>query len=161
MNTAILIGFLGEDPELRQTSGDAVLKLRLATTQKWKNKAGEEQESTQWHSCILWGRKAEALANTLRKGSCVMVTGSIQYRSWDKDDGTKGYATEIRADEIGEVQLPTKGGGGRQASGGGQRPQQAATRKPAPAGKPAAKRTPARVAAGLDDDEQAADDIPF
>jgi single-strand DNA-binding protein len=157
MNTAILTGFLGEDSELRQAGGSEVLKFRLATTQKWE-KDGEEKESTQWHSVVLWGAKAAVLAPSLRKGSCVMVTGSIQYRSWDKDDGTKGYATEIRADEVGLVQLPGKSGGG----GGRQAPPPAKPGPAKPGSRPGPRPGPARQpAAPAYDSNDSSDDIPF
>lgn len=101
MNRAILIGNLGADPELRYTqSGQAVLKLRLATTESYVNKAGERQQRTDWHTITLWGKRAEALNNILSKGRPICVEGRIQYRSWEDKDGNKRTSTEINATNV-------------------------------------------------------------
>ncbi len=101
MNRAILIGNLGQDPELRYTqNGQAVLKLRLATTESYVNKAGERQQRTDWHTITLWGKRAEALNNILSKGRPICVEGRIQYRSWEDKDGNKRNSTEINATNV-------------------------------------------------------------
>ena len=117
LNRAILIGNLGQDPELRHTQGGgAVLTLRLATTESFKNRAGERQERTEWHTVKVWGRRAEALANILQKGRQICVEGRIQYREYEKD-GSKRQATDIRCDNF--VMLGSKGdGSGSGASSG-------------------------------------------
>lgn len=121
MNKVILIGRLGSDPELKHTqTGQACLTLRLATSERWKDKAGERQERTEWHTVTLWGPRAEPLHRLLTKGEMVCVEGSIRTRSWEKD-GQKRYATEINATEVHLL-------GGRK-DGGGQRPQR--ERRPA------------------------------
>jgi len=100
LNKVILIGNLGADPELKFTpSGQSVCNLRLATTEKWKNKDGEKQEKTEWHRVTVWGKQAENCAKYLEKGRPVYVEGQLQTRSYDKD-GQKHYATDVRADEV-------------------------------------------------------------
>lgn len=113
MNKAILLGNLGEDPELRHTnSGTAVMNLRMATTDRYKDKqSGEWQERTDWHNVVLWGARAEALEKFLRKGSKIMVEGSLQTRSWEDKSGVKKYKTEVNAREI-ELCDGKKGAGG-------------------------------------------------
>lgn len=115
LNKATLIGNLGADPELNFTKGgEPVLKLRLATTESYKDRNGERQEKTEWHTCVLWGKRGESLAKILRKGETICVEGSIQYRDWEKD-GVKRTSTDIRVRNV--VLL---GGGDRD---GGQRQQ--------------------------------------
>jgi single-strand DNA-binding protein len=116
LNRAILVGNLGMDPELKYTQGgQAVLRIRLATTDSYLNKGGERQERTEWHTVVVWGKRAESLNKILSKGRTIWVEGRIQTRSWeDKKDGSKRYATEINAQNIGLV-----GGGGGGRSGGG------------------------------------------
>jgi len=101
MNKAILIGNLGADPELKQTPGGAsVCNMRLATNEVWKDKQGNKQERVSWHSITVWGPQGENCAKFLTKGRRVAVIGRIEYRTWDKADGTKGYATDIVADSV-------------------------------------------------------------
>ena len=113
LNRAILVGNLGADPELKYTQGgQAVLKLRVATTESFVNKSGERQERTDWHTVVVWGKRGEALNKFLSKGRTVWIEGRIQTRSWEDKDGGKRYATDIVANQVGLV-----GGGG----GGGPR----------------------------------------
>jgi single-strand DNA-binding protein len=118
LNRAILVGNLGMDPELKFTQGgQAVLRIRLATTDSYLNKSGERQERTEWHTVVVWGKRAESLNKILSKGRTIWVEGRIQTRSWeDKKDGSKRYATEINAQNIG---LMGGGGGGGRMGGGG------------------------------------------
>lgn len=96
VNKAILIGNLGADPELRYTpGGQAVASFSIATTERFKNKDGEQQERTEWHNIVCWGRQAEIANEYLRKGSSVYIEGRIQTRSYDDKDGIKRYRTEI------------------------------------------------------------------
>lgn len=100
VNKVQLIGNLGRDAELKYTpGGSAVATLNMATTEKWKDKAGAPQEKTEWHRVVLWGKTAESLANYLTKGKQIYVEGRIQTRQWEKD-GAKQYTTEIRADHV-------------------------------------------------------------
>jgi single-strand DNA-binding protein len=117
LNRAILVGNLGMDPELKFTQGgQAVLRIRLATTESYPSKTGERQERTEWHTVVVWGKRAEALNKILSKGRTIWVEGRIQTRSWeDKKDGSKRYSTEINANNIGLV----GSGGGRGGAGGG------------------------------------------
>lgn len=112
MNRIILIGHLGADAELRFTQGgQPVLSMRLATTEKW-TKDGQKQERTDWHSLTLWGKRAEALAQYLTKGSRIAVEGRVQYRQYEDREGNKRWATDIN---VSEVEL--LGGGSRQSDG--------------------------------------------
>ena len=132
VNKVILMGNLGADAELRQTSSQPVLNFRLATTEKFKTKDGEKKEHTEWHNCTLWGTRAEALAGHLTKGTQVLVGGKIRTRQYEKDGVTK-YATDIHLDD-----LEFCGGGGgndrpNASSGdsrGGQRRAQRQQQKP-------------------------------
>jgi len=96
VNKAILIGNLGKDPELRYTpSGRAVANFSIATTERWKGQDGENQEKTEWHNIVLWGRTAELAKEYLSKGSPVYIEGRIQTRSYEDKNGVKKYITEI------------------------------------------------------------------
>src|SRR6476646_1529099 len=133
LNRVMLLGNLGADPELRVTpGGQAVLKLRLATTENYLDRNNTRQERTEWHSVTVWGKRGEALAKFLTKGERVFVEGRIQTSSYEKD-GEKRYRTEIVATNIilsggsrrGEQDAPSYegggGGGGRGGGGGGGR----------------------------------------
>jgi single-strand DNA-binding protein len=98
VNKAILIGNLGADPQLRYTpSGTAVESFNIATTEKFKDKNGENQERTEWHSIVCWARTAEVANEYLKKGSPVYIEGSIRTRNYEDKDGIKRYKTEIVA----------------------------------------------------------------
>ena len=105
LNKVILIGNLGADPEVRSTSnGSRVATLSLATSRRWKNQAGEQQEKTEWHRVILWNNKGSTLADLaeryMKKGDKIYVEGSIEYRSWQDRGGQTRYTTEITAREV-------------------------------------------------------------
>lgn len=101
LNKVHLIGNLGNDPVLKNfDSGKSVTEFRLATTERWKNKAGEWQERTEWHNIVLWGKTAEVAAEYLKKGSRIYIGGRVSYKSWEDDQGTKKYKTEIVADRM-------------------------------------------------------------
>ena len=113
LNKVILVGNLGMDPELKFTQGgQAILRMRLATSESFLNKARERQERTEWHTVIVWGNRAEALNKILSKGRSICVEGRIQTRQWEDKDGNKRSTTEIVAQNI--VLL---GGGGRREGG--------------------------------------------
>jgi single-strand DNA-binding protein len=115
VNKVILIGNLGRDPEIRyMPSGDAVANLRIATTDKFKDKSGEQQEVTEWHSVAFFGKQAEICGQYLKKGSQIYVEGSLRTRKWQDKDGNDRYTTEIRGDRM--QMLGGRGGGG---GGGG------------------------------------------
>jgi single-strand DNA-binding protein len=113
VNKVILLGNLGRDPETRYTtSGDAVTNLRIATSEQWKDKSGEKQERTEWHTVVLFGRQAEVAGEYLKKGRSVYIEGRLQTRKWQDKDGQDRYSTEIVADRMQLI------GGGRDAGGG-------------------------------------------
>src|SRR5690606_27607651 len=110
LNRVMLLGNLGADPELRMTSGgQAVLKLRVATAETYLDRNRNRQERTEWHSVVVWGKRAEALGKILGKGSRIFVEGSLRTSSYDDREGNKRYKTEIVANNI---ILSGRGGGG-------------------------------------------------
>lgn len=101
VNKVILIGNLGADPETRYLpSGDAVTNIRIATTEKWRDKGGEQQEHTEWHRIAFFGKLAEIAGEYLKKGSPVYVEGRIRTRKWQDKEGQDKYSTEIVADRM-------------------------------------------------------------
>jgi single-strand DNA-binding protein len=113
VNKVILLGNLGRDPETRYTTGgDAVTNLRIATTETWKDKSGEKQEKTEWHSVVLFGRQAEIAGEYLKKGRSVYIEGRLQTRKYTDKEGVEKYSTEIVGDRMQLL------GGGRDAGGG-------------------------------------------
>lgn len=99
-NRVTLFGNLGGDPELRRLqSGKALLRMRLATNTSWLNKEGVREERTEWHTVLVWGGRAEGLARILKRGSFVLVEGTLRTHSYEKD-GEKRYATEVHADDV-------------------------------------------------------------
>jgi single-strand DNA-binding protein len=124
VNKVILCGNLGADPELKYTpSNQALLRLRLATAEKWKDKEGVLQEKTAWHTVVVWGPRAEALSKFLAKGHRLLVEGSLEYREWEADDGSKRHAVDVRAIDI-------------EVCGGGERREQPQRQEPKPASAP-------------------------
>lgn len=117
VNKVILVGNLGKDPELKYTpQGTAVAKFSLATSDKYKDKAGEWQERTEWHNIVAWARTAEVAAEYLKKGSTVFIEGRLRTDSWDdKETGQKKYRTEIIVNEL--VMLGGRGEGGGEGGG--------------------------------------------
>lgn len=102
LNKAQIIGRVGRDPEVRYlTSGDAVVNISLATTERWKDKqSGEVKEATEWHRINFFGRLAEIVAEYVEKGSLLYVEGKIKTRKWKDKDGTEKYSTEIQAETM-------------------------------------------------------------
>lgn len=113
VNKVILVGNLGADPETRyMPSGDAVTNVRIATTDRYKDKqSGEMKELTEWHRVAFFGKLAEIAGQYLRKGSQVYIEGRIRTRKWQDQSGQDKYSTEIVADQMQML-------GGRQPSGG-------------------------------------------
>jgi len=117
LNKAFVIGNLTRDPEMKSLpSGIKVTTFSLATNRVWKNKDGAKQESVDFHNIVVFGRQAETSAQYLKKGSNALVEGRMQTRSWDAQDGTKKYRTEIVADS---VQFGPRPGGFGASSGAG------------------------------------------
>ena len=152
VNKVILIGNLGADPETRYLpSGDAVTNIRIATTDTWKDKAGEKQEHTEWHRVAFFGKTAEIAGEYLKKGSPVYVEGRIRTRKWQDKEGQERFSTEIVADRM--QLLGGRGGGAESMS---------REREPAVAGAGAPSGTakaPQRKGGGAFDEMD--DDIPF
>ena len=120
INKVILIGNLGADPELRYTSGgQAVADLRLATSRRFTGRDGAQQEDTQWHRVVVWGKQAEHCKEYLSKGRQVYVEGRLQTRSWEDRDGNKRWTTEVVAQT---VQFLSGGRGGTGTESGGPPP---------------------------------------
>ena len=96
MNKVIILGRLGQEPEMKHTpAGVAVCNLSLATSEKFKDKAGVQQEKTEWHRIVLWSKLAELANQYLKKGSQVVIEGKLATRSWTDKDDNKRYTTEI------------------------------------------------------------------
>ncbi|MFP4227445.1 MAG: single-stranded DNA-binding protein [Salinivenus sp.] len=111
VNKVILIGNLGQDPELRYTgSGTAVCNMRLATTNTYTNRDGEEVQNTEWHNVVAWGRLGEVCNEYLEKGSQVYFEGSLQTRSWEDRDGNTRYTTEVKARDMTFLDSNRRGG---------------------------------------------------
>ena len=101
LNKVLLIGNVGQPPELRSTaSGQSVMTIRMATNERYKNKDGEWTDRTEWHSVVVWGKRAEGLSKILQKGTHIYIEGKLQTRSWEDKDGNKRYTTEIVAREV-------------------------------------------------------------
>jgi single-strand DNA-binding protein len=101
INKVILVGNLGQDPDLKYTqAGTAVVTLSVATSRVWKNKEGNKSEETEWHRVIVWAKSAEFCSNYLKKGNRVYVEGRLQTRKWQDNNGADRYTTEIVAGEI-------------------------------------------------------------
>lgn len=176
VNKVIIVGNLGRDPETRTfPSGGQVCNVRIATTDKWKDRqSGEPREHTEWHSVVFNDRLAEIAGQYLRKGSQVYVEGTLRTRKWQDKDGQDRYTTEIRGETmqmLGSRQGQGGSGGGSDddgygggsyggssgGSGGGYGRPPAAPRAPASRA-PAPAPAPSRSNTGFDDMD---DDIPF
>ncbi len=148
VNKVILIGHLGQDPQSRaMPSGKAVVNLRVATSEQWRDKqTGENKEATEWHNVVMFDRLAEIAAEYLRKGSQIYVEGRIRTRKWQDKEGHDRYSTEIIANEMN--MLGGRGSSDRGSSAG-------ADRAPQRTEEPVSRGEPAGVAESFDDD------IPF
>ncbi|AIX72317.1 MAG: single-stranded DNA-binding protein [Mixta calida] len=123
VNKVILVGNLGQDPEVRyMPNGGAVANITLATSESWRDKqTGETKEKTEWHRVVLFGKLAEVAGEYLRKGSQVYIEGSLQTRKWQDQSGQERYTTEVVVNVGGTMQMlggRQNGGAGAQASGG-------------------------------------------
>ncbi|MEZ5445307.1 MAG: single-stranded DNA-binding protein [Gammaproteobacteria bacterium] len=155
INKVILIGNLGGDPEVKYTAGgSAVTNVTIATSENWKDKTtGENQERTEWHRVVFFGKLAEIAGEYLKKGSQVYVEGRLQTRKWQDKEGQDRYTTEIVANEM--QMLGGRGGG----SAGGSTDSSRATSAEAPAPRAAgARASGSKAAAAVEDFD---DDIPF
>ncbi|SMO66652.1 single-stranded DNA-binding protein [Gracilimonas mengyeensis] len=154
LNKAMIIGNLGQDPEVRYTqSNTAVATLSIATSERFKDSNGEYQERTEWHRVVAWGRTAEVCQQYLTKGSKVYIEGPIQTRQWEDKDGQKRYTTEVKA--LRMIMLDSASGGPQGPQGGGQ-PQQQNNNQNQPASKPMSSNV--ELDSNFDDMD---DDLPF
>ncbi|MCW0365889.1 MULTISPECIES: single-stranded DNA-binding protein [Xanthomonas] len=125
INKVILVGNLGNDPDIKYTqAGMAITRISLATTSVRKDRDGNQQERTEWHRVVFFGKLGEIAGEYLRKGSSVYVEGSIRYDKYTGQDGVEKYSTDIVADEMQMLGGRGEGGGG--GMGGGDRPQRSA-----------------------------------
>ncbi len=151
VNKVILIGNLGKDPEVRyMPSGQAVANVTLATTDSWKDKqSGEQQDRTEWHNLVFYGRLGEIAGEYLRKGSQIYVEGRLQTRKWQDKNGQDRWTTEIIANEM--QMLGGRGGAAASEDNSGQY-------APRPRAAAPAQAAPQSTGGGFDDFD---DDIPF
>ncbi len=113
VNKVILVGNLGKDPEVRYTtSGAAVSSVSIATTSAWKDKSGEQQESTEWHNLVFFGRLGEVVGEYLKKGSQIYAEGRLQTRKWQDKEGHDRYTTEVVVNDMQMLGGRGEGGGG-------------------------------------------------
>ncbi|EKN3396502.1 single-stranded DNA-binding protein [Yersinia enterocolitica] len=107
VNKVILVGNLGQDPEVRYLpNGGAVARITLATSESWRDKAtGEQKEKTEWHRIVLFGKLAEVAGEYLRKGSQVYIEGALQTRKWQDQSGQDRYTTEVVVNVGGTMQM--------------------------------------------------------
>ncbi len=146
VNKVILVGNLGQDPEVRyMPNGNAVANISVATSETWKDKnTGDNQERTEWHRVVLFRRLAEVAGEYLKKGAKVYIEGKLQTRKWQDQSGNDRYTTEVVADQM--QMLDSRGSGGGGGDTGYDQSQQSSS-QPAQA--------PAMDPGGFDDD------IPF
>ncbi|MGC1062855.1 single-stranded DNA-binding protein [Pantoea agglomerans] len=128
VNRVILVGHLGQDPEVRYLpNGGAVANITLATSESWRDKqTGENKEVTEWHRVVLFGKLAEVAGEYLRKGSQVYIEGQLRTRKWQDQGGQERYTTEVTVNVGGTMQML----GGKQEGGQGNRPQQNQQQRP-------------------------------
>jgi single-strand DNA-binding protein len=172
INKVILIGNVGQDPEVKyMPSGGAVTNISIATSETWKDKnTGQPQERTEWHRVVFFNRLGEIAGEYLRKGSKVYVEGSLRTRKWQAQDGTDRYTTEIVANEMQMLDGRGDNAGGGMGAGGGENYNQRPAQQSAPAygnspaqaaatgGVAAAPQSAPQAPAGFDSFD---DDIPF
>jgi len=166
LNKVMLIGNVGNDPEVRATpNGARVAQFNLATTRTWNGQGGDRQEKTEWHRCVLWngrasgGGLADVVEKYVRKGDRLYIEGSIEYRQWQDREGQTRYTTEIKVREM--IMLGSRGGAGGDAENGG-----GGRRSAAPARSSAAAAAGADAGGGDFEDfpgalEDEDDDLPF
>jgi len=117
LNKVLLIATLGKDPEIRYTaSGTAVAGFSVATNEKFKNRAGEWEDRTEWHNIVLWGRLAEIAGEHLSKGNCVYLEGRLQTRKWQDRDGKDRSTTEIVGERLQMLSKKDNGRSGEQST---------------------------------------------
>ncbi len=154
VNKVILVGNLGQDPEVRyMPNGGALANITLATSESWRDKTtGEQKEKTEWHRVVLFGKLAEVAGEYLRKGSQVYIEGKLTTRKWTDQAGIEKYTTEIHVNVGGTMQML----GGRQPQGG-----QSAQHAPQQSGSSNSSRQHQPVQQNNEPPMDFDDDIPF
>ncbi|EPL1176382.1 single-stranded DNA-binding protein [Morganella morganii] len=134
VNKVILIGNLGQDPEVRYLpQGGAVTNITLATSESWRDKqSGEMKEKTEWHRVVVFGKLAEVAGEYLKKGSQVYIEGQLQTRKWQDQQGQDRYSTEVVVNIGGSMQMLSGRSSGSDSAppSGGREPQQQRTQRP-------------------------------
>jgi single-strand DNA-binding protein len=154
LNKAMLIGNLGSDPEIRTTSsGTRVAQFSLATSRRWNDRNGQQQEKTEWHRIVAWDKLVDIIEKYVKKGDKLYVEGEIEYRSYEDKEGVTKYVTEIRAREM--LMLGGKDGGGGSDYAGSRSSSRAAAGAATPGG---GKGGYDDFDAGTPEDD---DDLPF
>ena len=154
INKVILIGNLGQDPELRYTgSGTAVCNMRIATSESYKDRDGNQVENTEWHTVVAWSRLAEICGEYLKKGRQVYIEGQLQTRQWEDKDGNTRYSTEVKAREMQMLGGRDGGGGDSDSYDQSPRPQRQPRSQPKP--------QPANSGGGDGYEFTPDDDLPF
>jgi single-strand DNA-binding protein len=168
LNKVTLIGNLGNDPEVRSTSGgNRVATFSLATSRSWNGPSGDRQEKTEWHRCVVWNSKSSQLADIVekyvKKGDKIYVEGRIEYRQWQDKENQTRYSTEINVREL--IMLGGRSSGdydGEGSSGGGSRSRSTAGARPKSAAAAAASTGATEdfedFPGALEDED---DDLPF
>lgn len=152
LNRAQIIGNLTRDPEMRYTpNGQAVASFAVATNRRWRDKDGNNQEQTEFHDVVAWGKLAEITSQILHKGNKVYIEGRLQTRQWEAQDGSKRTRTEIIAEDF--VALSPKGDG---ASSFGDDTEEFPIKS-----ETTAKKTSKKESAPADEEEINLDEIPF
>ena len=100
VNKVIIVGRLGNDPEVKTVGNGTMTRLSVATSENWVDKEGQKQEKTEWHRIVIWGKLADICGKHLSKGRQVYVEGRLQTRSWEDQQGQKRYSTEINANTV-------------------------------------------------------------
>lgn len=156
INKVILVGRLGQDPEIRYTpSGDAVANLTLATSEVWKDKQGQQQERTEWHRIVMFGNLAEIAGKYLVKGSQIYVEGKLQTRKWQDQNGQDRYSTEVVLQGFDGVMQMLSSGDNQQAAAKQNKPAQKPQKNPYEKQKPPTEHAHDEPPMDFDDD------IPF
>src|SRR5687768_7139379 len=150
LNKVMLIGNVGNEPEIRTTGGGKrVAKFSVATNRSFTDRSGQQQEKTEWHRCTAWDRLAEVIEQYVHKGDRIYIEGAIEYSQTDDESGKPRYWTDI---VVREMVMLSGGGGGGAGGGGGMGNSSGARRQSTPAPGPAGGGSP------FDNDD---DDLPF
>ncbi len=152
LNKVTLIGNLGRDPEIRHTADNRpIANLTIATSERWKDQSGQQQEKTEWHRVVVFGNLADVIQKYLKKGDSVYFEGKLQTRKWTDQQGQERYTTEVVVDRAGTmVMLGNKSGGGASAPSDDNYDFNQASSMP-----------PATAKAQVSEDSAFDDDIPF